>query len=461
MKTIDEKLPATPEQEIVEDSDFGHASMAAPQSNKTTAESDLSFDPYNFGKEDGVTCFGACVHIVRSTIGSGILIMPFAMKNLGLLYGTILIFFTGILYYHSIHILVSTEYQLCKLLKLKRLSFVGVIRRSLHRAPFPINKFESAVSHLAHFYLSFPTSSATYLIVMSTNIRLMADFYDVQLNDKLIIAVIVVPIMLFTQKRSILKILVPFSSITNIFTVAMILVIVSCSFIYQKADFNPTIIGDIYFIPKGFAMFMMALRCTGFMLPLKNSMKNPKRFSDTCGSLNVAGFSIVIIYYSFSLASYINYEDTVQENILSNLPSKNYVSFVVYLLYTLSLLVGYTLAFFSCFDNFWSNELESQFQDGLLKTICERCIRLGLNLVIFFLAVVIPRISLIAAMNGTLGILIGLGVPPFLQIILQISEKKIRCISVLKNLFVMALSGVLFCMSAARCVRDIIHLYSD
>lgn len=438
---------------------------AKPEKSKSDTSSskkaDQAFDPYEFGKEDGLGFLGASVHVMRSTIGSGILMMPFAMKNLGCLTGTILIVFVGLLYYHNVHILVSTEYHLCKLFKLKRLSFVGVTKKSFQRAPFPINKFGPVVIFLTYFYFSIPTAPATYLIVLSTNIRLMANFFDVALDNKWIITAIIVPFTLFCQVRRILKILVPFSSTANIFTFIMATVLVGCSIFYRKADVSAKIIGDVHFIPKGFAMFILAIRCTGIILPLKNDMKNPKRFSGLLGSLNIAGFSIISIYYSFALICYINYGDEVQENILSNLPSKNIISFTIYFLYTLALSVTYILAFFICFDCFWSSQLESYLKDGPFKTILESIVRAAINVGAYFLAVCVPQISLIAAMAGTLGIIIEIALPPFLQLLLQLHEKQKSCITIFKDLFIIVISGVLFCMSTDRCIRDVIKMYTD
>lgn len=460
---IDGKLPTTPPgNEMANKSPKRETEITHPSlcPEKTNEKSQLDFDPYDFGQENGIGICGAGVHIMRSTVGCGILMMPYAMKNLGILNGTIVIIFVGILYYHNVHILVSTEYYLCSVLKLKSLSFVGVTKKIMQRAPFPINKFESIITYLSHFYLSLPTSPSTYLIIMSTNIRLMADFFDIQLNDTIIISIITILMILITQKRSILKILVPYSSIANIFTIIMISVIISYSFINRKSDFSPRILGDVSFIPKGFAMFILTIRSTGIMLPLKNAMKNPRHFSSICGSLNIAGLFIVLIYLIFALILYLNYGDTVEENALSTLPTKSLVSFIVYLLYTMALLVTYILSYFSCFDNFWSNELESCMKDGLLKTICDSCIRIAMNLLAYLFAVAIPQISLIAAITGTIGILVEIAIPAFLQLLLLISQKQIQCVSVLKDLFIIAISCALFCMSTERCLRDLIQLYS-
>lgn len=454
-----EKPPASENEMAAKIPDSQNA-KTAPSSCKNE-KSEAEFEPHNFGDEDGIGLFGVAVHIMRSTIGCGILMMPFAMKHLGIINGTIVIIFVGILYYHNVHILVSTEYHLCKDLKLKSLPFVGVTRKCIQRAPFPWNKLKSVIPRFAHLYLSLPTSPSTYLIIMATNIRLMADYFDVKLNETLIITALIIPFILFTQSRRILKILVPFSSATNCFTVVMISIIITYSFIYREVNFSVKMFGDLNFIPKGFAMFILTVRSTGIMLPLKNAMKKPKLFSVTCGSLNIAGLNIVLIYYCFALICYVNYGDAVQENILSNLPSKSWVSFTVYLLYTFAMSINYILTYFSCFDNLWSGELESLMKPGLLRNIWECGVKAALNLLAYFLAVAVPQLSLIAAITGTLGILVEIALPPFLELILQMTQKNIKCTTVLKDLFIIVISCVLFCMSATRCVYDLVQLYSQ
>lgn len=459
---IDGKQPESPpENDMANNLSNCEIKTKQPSCHESTNEkSQLDFDPHNFGQENGIGILGASVHIMRSTIGCGILMMPYAMKNLGILNGTIVILFVGILYYHNIHLLISTEYYLCSMLKLKSLSFVGVTKKCIQRAPFPINKFESVISYLAHFYLSLPTSPSTYLLVMATNIRLMADYFDARLNDTIIITIITLVMIVVTQKRSILKMLVPYSSITNIFTVVMISVIITYSFINRKTGISPRIIGDASFIPKGFAMFILTVRSTGLMIPVKNAMKTPKHFSTLCGSLNIAGLFIILIYNTFALIVYLNYGDIVEENILSSLPTKSIASFVVYLLYTMALSVTYILTYFSCFDNFWSNELESYVKDGWLKTVCDSCIRVAMNIFAWLLAVAVPQISLLAAITGTIGILVEVAIPALVQLLLLISEKKMKLFSVLKDLIIIGISCALFCMSAERCVRDVIQLYT-
>lgn len=51
---------------------------------------------------------GALLHIIKSSLGTGILVMPFAFKNAGLLVGLFGCWFTGLLVTHTTAILVST-----------------------------------------------------------------------------------------------------------------------------------------------------------------------------------------------------------------------------------------------------------------------------------------------------------------------------------------------------------------
>lgn len=50
---------------------------------------------------------GSLVHLLKSSLGTGILAMPMAFKNAGLLFGAIGTIVVGIICTHCVHILVS------------------------------------------------------------------------------------------------------------------------------------------------------------------------------------------------------------------------------------------------------------------------------------------------------------------------------------------------------------------
>lgn len=57
---------------------------------------------------------GSLIHLLKSSLGTGILAMPLAFKNGGLLFGFIGTIVTGILCTHCVHMLVSLQAKIAK-----------------------------------------------------------------------------------------------------------------------------------------------------------------------------------------------------------------------------------------------------------------------------------------------------------------------------------------------------------
>lgn len=62
-------------------------------------------------------------HLLKSSLGTGILAMPMAFKNSGLLVGAIGTLVVGFICTHCVRILVKTSHDVCKKAKIPSLGF--------------------------------------------------------------------------------------------------------------------------------------------------------------------------------------------------------------------------------------------------------------------------------------------------------------------------------------------------
>lgn len=75
-------------------------------------EANDDYNPFEHrNKEHANTTMGSLAHLLKSSLGTGILAMPAAFKNAGLLFGGVGTLVLGLVCTHSVHILVSL---LCK-----------------------------------------------------------------------------------------------------------------------------------------------------------------------------------------------------------------------------------------------------------------------------------------------------------------------------------------------------------
>lgn len=418
-----------------------------------------TFDPYDYGKEDGISTWAAVVHILRSTIGTSILLMPYLMKNMGYLTSIILMLSLSFVYYHAVHLLMSVEYALCKIERVANLSYVGVAQRIITHAPRPLNKSMGFVYATIYIYYGVPISNTTNIIVIATNIQLMAKYFGVILNPTYIMTVLIIPLTILCLPRQILKFLAPLSSITNVCTFLMIVIVIGFSIVQPVEEIAPKAFANFTFVPQGTATFLSAIRCTGLVIPLKNDMAHPKKVTSSTGVLNISGFFVTTLYIAFSLIVYINLENNVQENVLSNLPTNNRLSLILYFLYSFALVVGYILQFFLRFQTIWSGTVAESLEQTKYKTAVEYSIRIGINLFAYLLAIGCPCLVLISAISGSVGILVEIVLPCMFQLLLMVMTKQRSGWLVMKNVFIIGFSCFVFVLSASDCVFQVKKLY--
>lgn len=67
------------------------------------------YSPFDNRDPNGASAGGALAHLLKSSLGTGILAMPMAFHNAGLVFGGVMTLVVGFLCTHCVHILVSTS----------------------------------------------------------------------------------------------------------------------------------------------------------------------------------------------------------------------------------------------------------------------------------------------------------------------------------------------------------------
>lgn len=416
---------------------------------------------HDCGQRKGISSGAATILIIRGCIGSLFLLMPYIMKRLGYVTGTVTVIVSGIVYYHTVHLLLSTERKLCQELQVQRLSYVDVAEKTFEKSPYPFNKLQTFIRYLIYIFFGLPTSNAGYLVLIANGIQSLLKRFDLNIKTTYIISVEFVPLTLLCLVPNILDILVPYSSVTNIFTLLMALVTIASSLFQRKEFVALKPFGDIHSIPECVAKCVKAYCCTGMILPFKNNMRRPEKMVSTFGSLNVAAATVITFYYSFGIILYANYGDEVQDNVLFNLPANSYLSDCVNFLYTCSLFESYILIFFNRHNNVWAGLFKEAFVGKKYEFVAEYAIRLGINLLAFLLAVGVPNLALISALGGTAAFIVEVALPSILDLLSITTSRKVSSWIICKNLIIIGICFVLFFMSLISCIKQIVVLYNS
>ncbi|KAK7576725.1 hypothetical protein V9T40_013011 [Parthenolecanium corni] len=406
-------------------------------------------------EESGIGCRGGTLHVVRVSIGTGILFMPYTIHNLGYVMGAAVFLLAGIIYYHVARMILLTETKMCQQLKVTHLSYVELASQIFRASPFPFNKCASPVKYLICVFYSMPFANTVYLVVMGEAVQTLASCFEIKMTTTIAVSILIVPLTIFCMFQSILKILIPYSSVTNVFTalLAFAIIIVAVDYKTESTTLRP--IGDVTFIPKSLAMYIQVFSCTSLLFAIKNDMQKPQKLTKAFGILNVSAFLVMLVHYGFGLGLYVSYGNAVHSDILKNMPDGK-VTYLIKSLFCLTLFVSYILCFFARFNNVWTNTLKPNFKNQKYASVVEYSIRIGYNLLSCLLAVTLPNLALVSAFAGSLSLIVDIGLSSMLVLLHRISHQKISFLIISKNVLIIGVCLVLFVVSMIKNVNEII-----
>ncbi len=424
-----------------------------------SGEESSDYDPYKYGEEDGLSFWAAVTNYVKSALSVGFLVLPFAFSNLGYVLGPAVMLLIAVTYYHSLHILLSVEYRVCKRRRIPKSTFIGVTHSVFDKAPSELRIFRPMLKSLLYTHYGIPINNGILLVFMAENIQAIAEYFNVTPPSRvIIISALVLPLTLICLIRKLLKTLIPFSTLTNGCIVILAHIVIVCSFMYGQKTRTAKPIGDVTLIPKYFCLMFTSIHSTGMVIPLKNEMKEPRKFGKRYGVLNVSAVMIMSFILWFGTTTYINFGQ-IHENILLNLPAQNIVSLAVVSLNTAALFTTYLLVFYVRYETVWSGSLLKNVSSSDHRNLIEKVVKVGFNITAYVLAVGIPKLSLISTIYGTSGLLAEIMLSPILEVILIISENGtyVFTLTIAKNLIIILSCFTIFCISFQYCAVELLY----
>lgn len=117
--------------------------------------------------------FGALAHLLKSSLGTGILAMPNAVKNGGALFGGIGTIIIGIICAHCVHILVRSSHVLCKKTKTPQMTYAETAEAAFFNGPKTLRPFANASRILVNIALSatYLGGTCVYVVFVSTSVK--------------------------------------------------------------------------------------------------------------------------------------------------------------------------------------------------------------------------------------------------------------------------------------------------
>ncbi|XP_072931260.1 proton-coupled amino acid transporter-like protein pathetic isoform X2 [Epargyreus clarus] len=369
-------------------------------------EADEDYNPFEHRKLAHPTSdMDTLIHLLKGSLGSGILAMPMAFLNAGLYFGVVATFLIGGICTYCVHILVKTAHELCRRIQKPSLGFAETAEAAFLCGPPSVQKFSRLAKALVNWFLVVDLLGCccVYIVFVATNVKQVVDYHAERSDwapkdmDLRLYMLALLPFLILINLIRNLKYLAPFSMIANL----LVGTGMGITFYYLFQDI-PSLSSrnsfvDFQHLPTFFGTAIFALEGIGVVMPLENNMKTPTHFIGCPGVLNTGMSFVVSLYALVGFFGYLKFGDATKSSITLNLPEDEVLGQCVKLMIAVAMFLTYSLQFYVPMEIIWKN-VRHWF--GAKKNLAEYSIRIGIIIMTVCIAVAIPKLGPFISLVG-------------------------------------------------------------
>ncbi|GAB0096052.1 proton-coupled amino acid transporter-like protein CG1139 [Sergentomyia squamirostris] len=418
-----------------------------------------NYDPYlHRDVSSGLSYCAALVHILKGAIGTGILAMPDAFKNSGYVIGTLGLVGFAILITHCIHILLRSQYVICKMSKTSYMSYAESMQQALLMGPQWLRSCSNCSVHIVNWFLILAQTGTccAYVTFVAESIRKILQVHlDFDMDVRIYMIILLVPFILLNLVKN-LKYLAPFSLLANLFQLIGIIVVLYYLWKDGLSFDNRDAAGNVTRWPLFIGTAIFSMKIIGVVLPVEYKMNNPKSFRGNFGVMNVAMVIIALLYIIVGFTGYLKYGEYVRGSITLNLPQKKFLATSITILYIMAIFLSHALQAFSAIETLWDSYMKKCFTEGSKQyEIGEYVNRITFVTITVLLAIAIPQLALIISLNGAFcGSMLNVIFPAIMEICIRHNKDDFDKGNFIKNLFVINFGILAFIAGTYVAIRD-------
>ncbi|XP_064482211.1 proton-coupled amino acid transporter 1-like isoform X2 [Ornithodoros turicata] len=376
--------------------------------------------------EEPTTNCETMMHVLKGNIGTGVLAMPSAFANAGIVVGSIGILMMGLICVHCMHVIVKCNHILSRKLGCRSLDFAGVAENAFSLGPQSFRKFSGAARAAVNVFLLLTQFGfcCVYFVFVAASIQEMLKGMDASLTDVNIYIClgITLPFMVLYNFIRSLRMLAYASTIANVLQITgMALIFYNLLQDMPNISERPAAM-PLSQLPLYFGTAIYAFEGIGLVLPLENKMKTPASFSGLTGVLNTGMMIVVCLYTGVGFFGYLKYGDEVRGSITLNFPASA-LNEVIRAAFAIAIFLSYGLQMYVPIQITWPSivrqlGLDSGHYSQRTVLAIEYAVRTSYVLITFALAALIPQLDLFISLVGALASSsLALILPPVIELL--------------------------------------------
>ncbi|XP_047676177.1 proton-coupled amino acid transporter 4 [Tachysurus fulvidraco] len=420
--------------------------MMTPLMEEVGGEENSDEERTNEQQSHGITFTQTLLHLLKGNIGTGLLGLPLALRNAGILLGPVCLVLMGVVCVHCMHILVNCSHQLSERLKKSPLSYSETVAVAMETgSSHCLRRGANFGRLLVNFFLVLTQLGfcSVYFVFLAENIKQVVEGHYVNNSssssseealalysntsegggapvvttasglDKRVYMLLLLPFLILLTFIRELSNMAPLCAVANLAMAASLTLI----YTYILNDVGDPrklpYISTWNKFPFFFGTAIFAFEGIGVVLPVENQMREPKRFP--C-ALDVSMGIVIVLYVSLATLGYLRFGDDIKGSITLNLPHDSWSNLLVKLLYSFGVFVTFAVQFFVA-------------AEIVVPAVCERvserwrwhtdlCTRALLTCVTCAVAVLVPRLDLVISFVGAVSSsALALIFPPLVELI--------------------------------------------
>uniref|UniRef100_A0A8C6Z689 Proton-coupled amino acid transporter 1-like n=1 Tax=Nothoprocta perdicaria TaxID=30464 RepID=A0A8C6Z689_NOTPE len=379
-----------------------------------------------FGETNGTTWYQTLIHLLKGNIGTGLLGLPLAVKNAGILLGPLSLFVMGIVAVHCMSILVKCAHHFCYRFQKQFVDYGGAVMYGLESTPSAWLRTHAVWGRRVVGLFLILTQlgfCCVYFVFLADNLKQATGLQ--QWCDPVHTVGVQPHVPMGTMHHPLLlcSFLVWQVAVTGSlgngpgapFPLCVLIVWAFFQGIPDPSDLPLAAAWKTY--PLFFGTAIFAFEGIGVVLPLENKMKNPQHFP----VILYVGMTIVtVLYISLGVLGYLRFGAEIQGSITLNLPNC-WLYQAVKLLFSFGIFFTYAVQFYVPAEIIIPPVIARVSERwGLLVNLLLRTALVGITCV---LAILIPRLDIVISLVGSVSSsALALIFPPLLEIATFYSE---------------------------------------